>query len=180
MIITDKIQSKISRKCFFIRGKIEIDHQYFIKNIKQTCKTNVNLNYKTNVRGFMTQWNHFAQDKNFLKIIRSFMKEVDKTILFPKYICSEAWGFEVPPNNETKFHSHQEALWSGAIYLSSSSQKLIFPEINKEIKPEIGSFVIFSGFLSHGCEANEDNVSKFGLSFNVFEQKPWCVSTLSK
>ena len=67
----------------------------------------------------------------------------------------------------TKFHNHQGCYFSGVIYLNKHSQVLEFPEINEELKPEKGSFAIFSSFLKHGCsKRNLEEKAKYGISFN--------------
>jgi ectoine hydroxylase-related dioxygenase (phytanoyl-CoA dioxygenase family) len=64
-------------------------------------------------------------------------------------------------------HDHFGCYVSGAIYLNSHDQLLEFPEINEKVKPEIGSFVIFTSFLKHGCKRNLTNKTKYGISFNI-------------
>ena len=109
-----------------------------------------------------------------------FFEWIDNNYQMCPYFLKEAWGFEVSPYEKTKYHGHSNALWCGALYLNDCSQELKFPEIKQELKPEKGSFALFSPFLWHGTDSNTDTVSKFGISFNCYEKKPWWkVSTSS-
>jgi hypothetical protein len=173
MEIIKELEKKCLMDFFFIKGKINLDSEYFIKKIKEGCNSNNNLNFKTNIKSLMTSFNFFNQDQKFLEILQKFIFYIDDNYDFPQYALGDSWGLEVRPNEKTVFHSHQGYVWSGVVYLNSSSQELIFKEINEKIKPEEGSFALFSPFLSHGCERNQDNYSKFGLSFNMKEVKNW-------
>ena len=173
MIISKHIQSKYSKEYYFVTGKFEIDSNYFIEKIKQSCLSGNNLNYKTNVKSFMTPFNFFLKDDKFLRIVIDFIDYFDKNYKFNRYRLHEAWGIEVKPGDKTDFHDHHESLWSGVLYLNSSKQNLIFPDIGEKVEPEPGSFALFSNFLIHGCEKNKENFSKFGISFNFAADKDW-------
>ena len=68
------------------------------------------------------------------------------------------------------FHDHQciVMVWS-SVYLNDCEQPLEFPEIKQECRPQKGAFCVFNSFLLHGCRKNQDNDSKFGMSFNFNE-----------
>ena len=169
MIIEKDVERYVQKKYHFTKGKIDIDANYFIKKIQESCQSEKNLNYKTNIKGLMTPYKFFIGDRNFQKPLFELIDFVDQNFNYVNYHCEDAWGFEVRQREKTTYHNHRGSLWSGVIYLNSSTQLLRFPEINEEIKPEIGSFAIFSSFLKHGCEKNTDDHSKFGLSFNIKE-----------
>ena len=169
MIITKEVQKKYLKEYFFIKGIVDIDSDYFINKIKESCKSKDNLNFQTNIKGLMTPFKFFQEDKKFNEVIHQFIDFIDSTINFPKYHLHNAWGFELKPRHKTNIHNHYEAVWSGVIYLNSANQLLEFPEINETVKPEKGAFALFNGFLLHGCKKNTDKTSKFGLSFNMHE-----------
>jgi len=175
MIISKEINKNIAREYLFIKGTLDIDSEYFIEEIKKVCHSNsdLNLNFETNVKGLMTKWDYFAKNNNFKKAIEPIIKFLDKNYTFPEFYIKDAWGIEIRPHEKTVFHNHHESIWSGIIYLNQCDQPLEFPEIGQEIKPEKGSFGIFSSFLNHGCKRNNDNISKFGISFNAYELKSW-------
>ena len=169
MQISEHIRDKVSVDYFFIKGKIDLDADYFINKIKESCQSKDNMNYKTNIQSLMTPFQFFSKDPNFLQILKNFIELIDSNYDFVRYCVSDAWGFEVKQNEKTKYHAHARSIWSGVLYLNSSTQELKFPEINKSVKPERGVFALFSPFLMHGCEPNNDEISKFGISFNLDE-----------
>lgn len=173
MEISKEIERYFLKDYFFFKGKIEIDSKYFIEKIKEGCSKDTNLNFKTNIKGLMTGFHYFDKDPKFLKILQQFICYIDDKIDFAKYTLIDSWGMEVRHNEKTEFHTHSEALWSGVVYLNSSNQELIFPEIDCKVKPEEGVFALFSPFLKHGCHRNTDKHSKFGISFNMQAVKDW-------
>jgi len=172
MIINKYVFQKYLQPYFFTKGKIEIDSDYFINEIKKSCESNENLNFKTNIKGSMTPYCFFNEDKKFNEIAQQFVNHVDFYHSFPKYYLHNSWGFELKPNQETTYHSHYKELWAGVIYLNECNQELEFPQIGESLKPEKGAFALFNGFLLHGCKKNTDKTSKFGLSFNMHEVEP--------
>jgi hypothetical protein len=164
---------KIKIDYFFIVGKIDIDADYFIKKIKEGVKKEDNMNYLTNVNGAMTSWDYFNNDEKFTVVLSKFIEYVDKNLDLQKYALKDAWGLELKKFENTKFHTHQEDLWSGVLYLNHSNQNLIFPDIKQEVKPDKGVFCLFNGFLKHGCYKNMDNSSKYAIAFNIAESKPY-------
>ena len=68
------------------------------------------------------------------------------------------------------FPSHdQEAFFSGIVYLSDSDQLLNFPQLNIDIRPRVGSVLIFSGDLEHGTKDCVLKEPKYAIPFNVFK-----------
>ena len=173
MFISKAINRTFKKEYFFIKGKINLESNYFIEKIKNSCSSDNNLNFKTNVKGLMTPWNFFVNDKNFINLAQLFVDYIDANYKNNQYYLKDAWGFEIKPNQKTIYHAHKEASWCGVIYLNNCQQLLNFPEITENVKPEPGSFALFSPFLNHGCEKNYDSTSKFGISFNMYETKYW-------
>ena len=173
MFIQRHIDNKVNIDYFFVKGKIEIDDQYFIEKIKHSCKNKNNMNNRTHVKGLMTPFDFFVNDLNFVNTLKPLISYIDKNYDLDYYQLKDAWGIELRSGEKTTLHNHRGASWSGVIYLNSSDQKLNFPEINQFIKPEKGVFGLFSSFLKHECESNNDEFSKFGLSFNFFENRNW-------
>jgi hypothetical protein len=166
-------ESKVNVDYFFFKGKVDLDEKYFIEQIKKGTAAPEENNYRTNIKGKMTDWKFFVQDENFLEVFRKFVRYLDENITLSRYFLTEAWGLELNFNERTLFHSHMQSLWSGVLYLSSSNQTLDFPQIGEKLKPEIGSFALFSPFLEHGCARSNDQFPKYGISFNASEIKPW-------
>ena len=172
MQITKDVQRKLLREYFFIKGKINIDCNYFKEKMKIGFDENENLNYRTNVKGKMTSFKFFVNDKKFQKMVGEFNMYIDKYQNFHPYGIQDAWGFTTEPGEGTVPHDHL-CLWSGVVYLNKCDQPLVFKEIDEQVDPEEGSFALFSPWLLHGCEPNTDTVVKWGMSFNMGERKSW-------
>jgi hypothetical protein len=54
----------------------------------------------------MTKFDHFAKDKKFHKTISPLVNFIDENYPTLPYVCSDAWGFEVRPQENTVFHDH--------------------------------------------------------------------------
>lgn len=173
MYISKELNKKVERDYFFIKGQIDIDCDYFIEKIKQGVEEKQNMSYKTNVKGKMTSWNFFNNNLNFIKQLRKFITHIDKNYTLPAYTLIDSWGFINFSGEKTDYHTHSYSLFSGVIYLSDCQQPLIFKEIEQEVIPKQGAFCLFSSWLSHGCEINNTNNSKFGISFNMNEKPNW-------
>ena len=163
MIVQEDINRKVLKDYFFVKGTLDIDCNYFIEKIKKGCDSESN----TGLQSLMTPRHFFKEDKYFNQIIKQLIDWIDENYNFMPYQLAGAWGVEVRHNEKTIFHDHREYLWTGLIYLNPSSQKLLFPEIKREVTPDKGVFCLFSPFLLHGCENNKDKDSKFGIAFDM-------------
>ena len=121
MIVSKTIDDKIERKFFFITGKINLDSNYFINKIKKSCTSEDNLNFRTNIKGNMTPYKFFNNDKYFLILLMQFIELIDEKYNFPKYHIKDAWGFEVSKDEKTLYHSHATSLWSGVFIIQKRS-----------------------------------------------------------
>ena len=166
MEIQKEIKSKIERDYFFIEGTVDLDAKYFINKIEEGIKDSP-LNYKTNVKGKMTDWNFFRGDKKFIDIMLKFLDYLDRNnTAKERSILHEAWGVKEGFGDYTQAHDHLPCYLSGSIYLHSHSQKLYFPEIKKELEPKKGTFVLFPSFLKHYTTRNDTDKNKYALAFN--------------
>ena len=172
MIINKDYDRKVQKEYFYIQGNLEIDCDYFIEQIEKGFNSKNNMNYKTNIKGSMTSFDYFQKNLKFNNIVRELSEYLDNSYLLKKYYLHDAWGFKTEPGEKTLLHDHL-CYWSGVIYLNKCDQPLNFPEINQHLNPEKGAFAIFSPWLLHGCERNQDKVPKYGISFNMKELKNW-------
>ena len=169
MKIKKVIKSKIDKKYFFAEGSLDINANYFIKEIEKGINENNNANYKTHVRGKMTFQHYFVRDNEFIKLVLPILDFIDESFPnAPPYYLREAWGYKEGFGDYTREHHHGVSWLSGVIYLNKHHQKLMFPQINKEIVPEKGSFALFSPFLLHKTKRNITKKSKYGISFNWY------------
>ena len=162
------------RDYFFITGNLKtIDSKYFISKIEEGVKLSSNLNYKTNVMGQHTSFDFSCQDHHFIKIINELIHYLDTSgITISRYRLADAWGVKEGFGDYAKKHHHLPYYISGIIYLNNHPQKLYFPDIEEEIKPKDGDFVLFSSFLKHYTERNQGQTAKYAISFNFFHGKP--------
>jgi hypothetical protein len=166
------VQKQILQDYVYMTGVLDIDTEYFKKKIDEQVLSNDNLNGKTNVMGGMTNWHFFAKDEKFWTPFFPIQDYIEQNNLFyESYMIEEVWGLIEPKGGYTKKHKHFPSVFGGVIYLNSSDQKLFFPQIGEEIKPEPGAFAIFSGFLFHYTNRNTSNTPKYALSFNAYEDR---------
>ena len=167
MIINKEIVSKILRDYIFLTGTFDIDSKYFKKRIDEGIQSS-KLNYKTNVYGKHTDWTFFTTDNQFIVLLLQIIDHLE-TLDTPlkKFILAEAWGLIENFGDYTRKHAHEPFYLSGVLYLNDHPQKLYFPEINQEITPKKGRFVLFSSFLLHQTKRNLKHKSKYAISFNL-------------
>ena len=168
MLLNKIIKSKLEVPYIYLSGTIEnINTNYFIEKMEKGFKQENNKNFLTNVKGLMTSWDFFNNDLELLKLLWPFFDLIEKEILnLPKFILQESWGIRNDLGSYTKSHDHLRSIFSGVIYLNDHNQLLNFPDINQTLKPSMGSFAIFSGFLKHNCIRSLDTRPKYALSFN--------------
>jgi len=167
MKIKQITQDKIKVGYLLIEGSIDIDSNYFIKQIDKGVSQNDNQNFKTNVTGFMTSYVYFNQDHNFTKTLLPLFDYLDTLKNIAPYYLINSWGVKESFTHFTREHTHVPNYLSGIIYLNNHNQTLIFPEIKKELKPKKNSFIIFSSFLNHKTIRNTSKTNKYALSFNL-------------
>jgi len=166
MKVDKKIYSQVYQDYLFLTGKVNIDSKYFISKIEEGLKES-SLHFQTNVIGYMTPFNYFNKDEQFLKILYALFDEIET---FPKVDAFEfrqGWGIKESFGHYTKPHEHKSSNLSGLIYLNDHTQSLKFPQIDQEVKSEKGRFIIFSAFLTHSSSRNLSNKSKYALVFNL-------------
>lgn len=173
IIFNKEIYTKIQQDVFYIEGHIDLNTDYFINKIEQGIADHSNNNNKTNVRGFMTAWNYFMQDEEFLKVFLELINKIEynnttKNYFPKKWNLKDCWGIKEVKGSCTIEHSHASSVYSGIIYLNDVNHDLLFDELNLKLTPKKGKFSIFSGNLTHYTERNLTNVNKYALVFNAY------------
>lgn len=154
-------------KHLFIKGKINVDADYFIKKIDEGIKSDNNRSYKTNVVAGMTDWTYFLRDEKFYETIVPIINILDDKESKSLDI-KEAWGVRHGKFDRTKPHDHAPAYLSFVLYLNDHNQPLKFRDINETVDCYRGSFAIFSSNLIHHCERNISGKPKYLISWNAF------------
>ena len=154
-------------KHLFVKGKIDVDSDYFIKKIDQGVDSDNNRNYRTNVVAGMTDWKYFLGDEKFYETIIPIINILDNKESRSLDI-KEAWGVRHRKFDRTKPHDHAPAYLSFVLYLNDHDQPLKFQDIDETVDSSKGSFAIFSSNLTHYCERNISGKPKYLLSWNAF------------
>ena len=167
MKINKVTKEKVQKDYFFVEGILDINCDYFIGEIEKGLNRHDNANHQTNIRGKMTSPIYFIRDKEFIKILQPLLDCIDENIKnAPSYVLESAWGYREGFGEYTREHDHAGCWVSGVIYLNKHHQKLMFPEIKKEITPTEGNFILFSPFLLHKTRRNTKEDFKYGIAFN--------------
>jgi hypothetical protein len=160
---------EIIKKCFVIEYKIkDLKHISYLKNkIDSSSFENTN---KTNVKGKMTNWKEFTNNKVFINILNNATNNFNFFNLNKSFLA-EAWGNLLKKNEEVKLHSHKDSEFCGIMYLTDNGPGTHFPEIDMVIKEEIGKIVFFSGELSHFVPKIKDKKDRYTIAFNFVQLK---------
>lgn len=162
-------QRKILKDVFLYQTKFNImnDKDYFISKIEKGIKLDNNQNYVSNIKGKMTDWLFFNEDQRLMNYILQAGKEIQKFYkLFNAKIVS-AWGIKINKKDYTAIHNHDESYCSGVLYLNKTETSINFPELDLIIKPEEGTFLMFSAILNHGTEEHKEDITKYAIAFNL-------------
>lgn len=173
IVLKKEIYTKIKQDVFYIDGFIDLNTDYFINRIEEGINYDSNNNNKTYVKGFMTAWDYFVKDEEFLKVFLKLINKIEYNNTIQDYFPSqwtlkECWGIKEITGSSTTKHHHISTVFSGIIYLNDVKHDLIFDQLGLKLTPEKGKFSIFSGNLTHYTERNLTDISKYAIVFNAF------------
>ena len=143
----------------------------FILEIKNNLKKDME-NF-TNVKGGMTDWNHFLEQKEFLDFTIHLINKHQIShphifeYFYEKWIFSNALGNEIKLNDSLNYHNHP--CLHGILYLTKGCD-LILPELNLKITPNPGDYYIFPPEILHGFEPSQEKEDRYSLIFNIKEK----------
>jgi hypothetical protein len=166
MKINKEIISRIERDYIYFTGHTSLNAKYLIDKIEEGIQ-NSNNNFTTNVIGHMTDFKFFNEELLKTNFMYQLFDKLETYKFLDGFRLNESWGLKEGYGCYTRKHSHKQSNISGVIFLNTHNQKLIFPEINEEVKPEKGKFVIFSSFLSHYNKRNLENKNRYAIAFNL-------------
>jgi hypothetical protein len=133
------------------------------------------MDYKTNVRGQMTDWNSFVEDKIFKKHIFLYLEQIKKenplNIQDWKGIeIVSAWGNKLKANESVVKHDHRGGSdFSSVIYFSDTS---IVIE-NFQINVKRGDIVTFDSTLQHWTNAETKDRYSLAMNWKLILEKEW-------
>ena len=143
----------------------------FIMDIKANLDPAME-NY-TNVRGGMTDWNHFINKPEFVSFITYLINKYQVThpnifeYFLEKKTIKNAWGNEIKKGDSLDYHTHDNL--HGVLYLTKGCD-LILPELNLKITPEPGDYYIFPSAILHGFNKYEGENNRYSLLFNIADK----------
>jgi len=168
MNIQETNYGKVPVDYVIIQGMLpDIDFKYFKEEIDKGVVQDNNKNYKTNVKGLMTNWTYFNNNNKFLNLLSPIIEFIKSFKKISRCGLHSSWGIKENFNDFTAEHDHIPGYLSGIIYFENHEQALHFPEINISIKPEKNKFLIFSSFLKHKTKKNVLKKCKYAISFNL-------------
>lgn len=145
----------------------EIIHEFIIE-IKNNLSSKMN-NY-TNVKGGMTDWNHFINKQSFTNFLTYLINKHQTSnpdifeYFLEKNFIESCWGNEIKPNDSLKYHTHSN--FHGILYLTKGCD-LILPELNLKLTPKPGNYYIFPPNILHGFDKYEGENNRYSLVFNI-------------
>ena len=155
---------------FFYQVEVtDVDTDYFINKIESNIDKE--LCNATNVKGSMTSWKLFLEDKKFTNILKTAYEQ-NKIDFGLNTFLESAWGIKMEKNEKTILHNHGENFVSGILYLNDCNNKIIFPEIETVIQVKKNNLLFFSAILQHYTETIKEGV-RYAIAFNFNEKKPW-------
>jgi len=175
MKLIKHLQKPIDKEIYLIELDLKINSNYFINKIEEGIAVSNNNNYVTHVRGKMTPWDYFANDKNFLSLIKTGVNYLDENINLVACYLRDAWGTRIDYNDRVREHDHWGCIISGVLYLQNNGQDLYFKELNISIKPKKGKLLLFSPMLKHSTKFSLDKKPRYSIAFNYVEDegKKW-------
>ena len=152
------------------------DYVDVINNLIIDIKNNLDptMENYSNVKGGMTSWTHFNNNKLFNNFIIYCINQhqISHPHLFQyfleKYVVDSSWGNEIKNGDELNYHKHD--CYHGILYLTEGCD-LKFPELNIKITPKSGDYYIFPPEIIHGFDKYTGENNRYSLIFNIKEKQ---------
>ena len=162
------IDKNIPRPTIMIETYMEnFNPDSLIAKIDNELKKDNHLNYVTNVKGEMTDWNAFTKDTEFNSVLQKNASILSNSIGEDSFVLEQAWGIKLTGKQLVRKHKHEKHWLSGIFYLSNTSQELFFDEINLSVKSKVGTFVVFDAHLFHQTRYFLGEDVKYAIAFNL-------------
>tara|TARA_R100000149_G_C5857399_1_gene124313 strand:- start:45 stop:560 length:516 start_codon:yes stop_codon:yes gene_type:complete len=165
MAINKLIKTKLERPALLVETVIDVDADYFIAEINRILNIK-NLDFVTNVKGRMTDWDAFNNNEKFQKTLSKAYGKLSKHLKGP-FTLEDSWGIKMEGPTQTTLHNHPRHDYGGVLYLNDSEQTLNFPELDVEVIPKKGVLVVFNGFIYHEARQRELTDAKYAIAFNI-------------
>lgn len=156
---------------------IDYHDEKVISSLEKKIEKNIirSMSKRTNVKGEMTSWNHFINDKDFEKVIKfinpylfKFLSTIRNNINAVELL--DAWGNKLNKNDYIQKHDHVVGSWngiSGNMYFSDKKPGTYFVNFKGAVQPKKGRIVIFNSSELHLVDVVKDNEPRYTLAFNM-------------
>ncbi len=156
---------------------IDYNDQKVLTSLEKKIEKNLisTMSRRTNVKGEMTSWNYFINDKDFEKITKfinpylfKFLSTIRNNINAVELL--DAWGNKLNKNDYIQKHDHLVGGWngiSGNMYFSDKKPGTYFVNFKGAIQPKRGRIVIFNSSELHLVDVVKDNQPRYTLAFNM-------------
>jgi hypothetical protein len=150
-----------------------IEHQLtdlsFVNEFKYLIDKNIGpLNYKTNVKGKMTDWTFFKNVPEFNNILLN-IGQIFTTLPFTEMVLTQAWGNMIEKGDQVIMHNHRANSMSSILYLTENGPGTYFPQFNKTVVEKIGKFVFFSSEANHSVAPSIIKQKRYTIACNFNE-----------
>ena len=143
-----------------------------IHNLILQIKNNLDpkMENYTKVKGGMTDWKYFLNNKEFNNFITYIINKHQNThseifkYFFEKNCIVNAWGNEIKKEDSIDYHSH--IFTTGILYLTKGCD-LELPELNIKITPQPGDYYIFPSEIMHGFQKTEEKNNRYSIAFDI-------------
>lgn len=168
----DAIYKTVTREVNLFLYKGVYKNKDVLNNLTNKIKDNlIEKNYNaTNVKGHMTSWNLFNNDKDFEIFFRSIVPDIRKLLGPQKGVhVFNSWGNLLNKGEHcVQEHNHQNIdLFSGVLHLSDIGPGLYFKDFDITIKEEVGGFILFHPSCYHEVKNFNYTKPRYSLAFNI-------------
>ena len=156
---------------------VDYEDEKILSSLEKKIEKNLipSMTKRTNVKGEMTAWNQFINDKDLEKVTKlinpylfKFLSTIRNNINQVELI--DAWGNRLNKNDYIQKHDHIVGNWnciSGNMYFSNKKPGTYFLNLKGAVQPKRGRIVIFNSNEMHLVDVVKDNDPRYTLAFNM-------------
>ena len=143
-IKTKVYQFKIEDKTMDDQMKDLIDQLEDVQKRSSNVKAKMTNWRMSEETGFKTLCNHVLHTMNFVA-----RNELNSNGYYDKFKIWDMWGMNYKKDDHAVLHAHLPAYFSFSYYPFSSSDPIVFPDIDFKVEPYEGMLLLFPAYLPH-------------------------------
>ena len=177
MLFESSFYSKLFTQEFPVYEFIHMDKKLQKRIIDECHRIGDVQNHKINLKASMTHWEMHETNDDFMslchiaikKCIEISPKPIDTTNKCHSFAPLETWGAIYTKGQNAHTHTHWPAIWSWVynVECCNDCAPLEFNDANISIKPKIGNFILFPGWVKHSVPKQQCNHERIIVSGNV-------------